>query len=311
MLKIAYVGLRWNYAKREEGNSFEYDHLEQGLKDCVNDGMFQAEYFHPDEPEELEKLRYSINNFDGVIHAEFDATHDLPDDIAKLFLLQDKFCVVWSSDSSWRFDDWILPRKYKYSHFTTTHNLTIPFYEQNKMKVIKSQWFVNSLYGPRNIEEQYDVVFLGQKYGQREQIMNFLIQNGVNLAVAGNYWENCSYWKGYITNFEQSLDFMSSGKININLSMPFHGGIPQLKARFVQIPGLQKLQIMTPADNIEEYFVPDQEIVIVKNTNELLEKIRFYLQNDNERLKIANAGYQRIIKEHTAQHRFKEILFQL
>ena len=50
---------------------------------------------------------------------------------------------------------------------------------------------------------------------------------------------------------------------------------------------------------IEKYFKIGKEIEIFNSEEELIEKIRFYLNNDSARKKIAKAGYNRVMKDYT------------
>jgi len=61
------------------------------------------------------------------------------------------------------------------------------------------------------------------------------------------------------------------------------------------------------ADNLGDYYKIGDEIEVYKNTDDLIEKIKHYLKNDEERKKIAEAGYLRIIKDHTYNRRFEDI----
>ena len=45
-----------------------------------------------------------------------------------------------------------------------------------------------------------------------------------------------------------------------------------------------------------------------RNTDDLIEKIRYYLAHDAERGQIAEAGYRRTLAEHTYEKRFADIL---
>ena len=61
------------------------------------------------------------------------------------------------------------------------------------------------------------------------------------------------------------------------------------------------------ASHLEDYYVIGKEIVCFTDTDSLVKKIRHYLSNDSERQSIAMAGYERTIRTHTYQQRFKEI----
>jgi len=62
---------------------------------------------------------------------------------------------------------------------------------------------------------------------------------------------------------------------------------------------------------MENYFIPDKEIVIYESTKDLINKIRYYLEHDDERKAIQKSGYERTLREHTYETRFREIFRQL
>ena len=43
----------------------------------------------------------------------------------------------------------------------------------------------------------------------------------------------------------------------------------------------------------------------------MLEKIKYYLANDDERIAIAQAGYERTVEEHTYEKRFNDLFVQM
>jgi len=55
--------------------------------------------------------------------------------------------------------------------------------------------------------------------------------------------------------------------------------------------------------------VPDREVVTYGTTREMIEKIRFYLAHEDERRNIAEAGYARVLRDHTYERRLRD-LFQ-
>jgi spore maturation protein CgeB len=48
-------------------------------------------------------------------------------------------------------------------------------------------------------------------------------------------------------------------------------------------------------------------MVFYRGAEELIQKVRYYLGHDDERRRIAKAGYERTIKDHTYEKRFREI----
>ena len=61
------------------------------------------------------------------------------------------------------------------------------------------------------------------------------------------------------------------------------------------------------AENLDDYFRYGEEVETYTGVDELIDKIRHYLANADARERIATAGHQRAVAEHTYAHRFDEI----
>lgn len=59
--------------------------------------------------------------------------------------------------------------------------------------------------------------------------------------------------------------------------------------------------------NLPQLFKPDAEIVSYRDANECIEKVKYLLENESERLRIAAAGQRRTLRDHTFQHRAAQI----
>jgi len=322
-MKILYCGLLYNYGKPDEGYSYEYMNIEAGLHDCSKMGMFELDCHYPDQSEfasnavsiKPEDILNNISEYDAIFHVAFNESLDLPESVAKLALKQDIPVIQWDCDSSWRFSNSILPRRNRVSHFVTTHSATIPWYTSNGMKVIKSQWGGSPIYSPQSNIKTYDCSFIGQKHGQmpngkflRSEIIDAMMAAGIKIDIFGNYWDGYVNWHGYAREFQTIIDAISASKVCLNLSNPWHyGTMPQIKGRHFEIPQVGSLQISTPADDLESYFVNDKEIVIVNTVGELIEKTKYYIEHNKEREEIAAAGLKRMLAEHQWHHRFAHI----
>ena len=185
---------------------------------------------------------------------------------------------------------------------------------------------------------QYDVSFVGQPHGNRKQVANQVMKAGVALECFGNDWPN-----GRVTQ-ERMIEIFSLSKVNLNLANS-SGGFnlkniakiflhklsdgsykfcsplswfdnlvfflnkkdEQIKGRNFEVPGCKGFLLTGDADNLRDYYVDGKEIVIFKDTNDMIDKIKYYLAHDKEREAIAQAGYYRTIREHTCEKRFNEI----
>ena len=82
---------------------------------------------------------------------------------------------------------------------------------------------------------------------------------------------------------------------------------PQIKGRIFEVAATAGFLLTGDADNLRDYYQEGKEIAVFKDKNDLVEKCKYYLSHEEERKNIAFAGYQRTIKEHTYEQRFKEI----
>jgi len=88
-----------------------------------------------------------------------------------------------------------------------------------------------------------------------------------------------------------------------------HGLFYQLKGRLFQAVGSGTMALNEYCPELEDLFEIDKEIVTFKygNFEELRDKLSWYITHDKEREKIARAGYNRGIKQHTFTARVKQI----
>ncbi len=61
-------------------------------------------------------------------------------------------------------------------------------------------------------------------------------------------------------------------------------------------------------DGIEDILEPDKEIVTFRSEQEMIDMVKFYLKKDELRMKIAEAGRKRILKDHTYEIRTEQML---
>ena len=81
-----------------------------------------------------------------------------------------------------------------------------------------------------------------------------------------------------------------------------------LNCRAFEIAGCGGFQLITAAKSMDEHFSPDEEIVMFRSIDDLLEKVRHYLRNPESAAQIAQRGQARAHRDHTYEHRLREIL---
>lgn len=85
----------------------------------------------------------------------------------------------------------------------------------------------------------------------------------------------------------------------------------QIKGRNFEVPGTGGFLLTQHAAHLEDYYEPGREVVTFHSTEEMIEKVRYYLIHDAERTAIAEAGYQRTLSNHTYERRFNDIFAQI
>ncbi len=94
----------------------------------------------------------------------------------------------------------------------------------------------------------------------------------------------------------------------INLNFVNGNGETGLNMRHFEITAAGGFLLCYHQPELEESFIVGKECAVFHNESELLEKIHYYLRNDQERLEIAAAGQRRTLGEHLYSHRMTRLL---
>jgi len=104
---------------------------------------------------------------------------------------------------------------------------------------------------------------------------------------------------------EMPLVFKRS-KINLNITLrSIRSGIP---LRVFDIMGAGGFLLSNYQADFQDLFVPDEDFVYYESKEDLLRKVGYYLNHEDERKAIARNGHEKIAAKHTYRHRVKEML---
>ena len=228
----------------------------------------------------------------------------------------------WFADDHWRFEtfsrhyahalDWVI---------TTDHAAVSKYRDLGQANTLLSQWACNKYaYGRRGRELRHETTFVGQPHGNRREIIDDLIGDGIPVECWGTNWPN-----GRLDH-EGLVRVFSTSRINLNLS---NSSTPpstvrarigalvkrvdrsprpsQIKGRTFEVPGCAGFLLTDRVPHLEEYFVPDREVAVYDGDGDLADRIKFWLKHDVARSSVAEAGYSRVMAEHTYNHRFRAI----
>lgn len=155
---------------------------------------------------------------------------------------------------------------------------------------------------PLNLPFEYDVSFIGVKYGQRPSFIKYLEDNGIKVETFGEGWPN-----GFVTP-EKMVEIYAQSRINLGF-----GGIGYsmkemcLKGRDFEVPMCGALYITSYHKDIELVYEIDKEIVTYKNKEDCLKKIKWLLENPDICDDIRRAVRERCLRDHTWEKRFEKL----
>jgi hypothetical protein len=134
----------------------------------------------------------------------------------------------------------------------------------------------------------------------------------MKLAIYGSGWENSKELKRCSRGWVQPTELpkvFNAAKINIHLGT-FTNNHPKIFETIAS--GGFMLARLTPEDEgpggIGDVFKIGREIEVFRDKKELRDKIHYYLKHEDQRRAIAQRGLQRLLSEHTMEHRMRHVL---
>lgn len=308
-LKILYLGMQYDYGVKERGSSFEHDNFYPSLASW--DRTEEITYFDFAEigkQKGIETMSSMLLDFFNSVKPNvlfsvfFDLNHDPKRDVV-CKIGNSIPTIGWFCDSHFRYENfdklWAPHLRFN----TTTSTLANQWYIRDGLgnKVIKTQWAASPTYKRIDgIKKEPIVSFVGQPHGDRRQIIDQIKRAGIPVQVYGTGWGNRLGFQEMIMMFNKSL-------INLNLNNSCNQSHKQIKGRNFEVPACGGFLLTEATENLNDYYELGKEVDIYNSTEELIEKIKYYLSKPEEANAIADAGYRRTISEHTYAHRFEDI----
>lgn len=160
-------------------------------------------------------------------------------------------------------------------------------------------------------KQHYDVVFLGNGYSQqRRKLGKFLSGlSGIKLGLYGSGWSKSEGQTTY--DFKAGCKIYQSSKISIGDSQWPDTGFVSNRIFQALAAGGAALAHEWFRDMEQLGLIDGETCVIWKSYAELEDKIRYYLNNENERQRIADAGQQMCLTRHSFNMRVVELFEML
>ena len=158
--------------------------------------------------------------------------------------------------------------------------------------VKKSYWFPNSypddLMSPLDIEKTIDIGFCG---------------NVLNRGHLINHLDKYNIKKDIFVIGDDMVNSINSYKIHFNCNIS-----NDINYRTFETTGCGTFLLTNYTPGLEKLFDIGKEIVVYDSIEDLDNKVKYYLDNPEERNKIAKAGHERAKKDHTYYERAKKLI---
>lgn len=159
-----------------------------------------------------------------------------------------------------------------------------------------------TIFKPLNIEKKYDIGFVGAKYGIREDIVNKLLQKGINVKAYGSGWES-----GRLP-IEDTNKFYNQCKIVLGISTILGcNNFVSMKLRDFDVPMSGSVYVTNYNEDTAKIFQDNKEVSYYSDVDDCVEKVLFLLDNEN---KLEEIRQNTLVKalDNTYKKRIKTLL---
>lgn len=162
-----------------------------------------------------------------------------------------------------------------------------------------------NLFMPSDVKD-IDVVFVGNNYGIRGEIVGGLLAAGINVQAYGGGWPNGLVDAAKATNlFNRSKIILGIGTIG------YCDDVYTIKLRDFDATMAGALYITHRNPDLLEIFKEGEEIECYLNVEEAIKKIKFYLSHPDKLEKISKAALKTAREHHTWDIRIQNLLQDL
>jgi len=176
----------------------------------------------------------------------------------------------------------------------------------------------HEIYCPIKVENQStDVFFYGHGTKFREDWIDKMITtpsrklDGARFAVGGRGFEiDLGFAKDIgPVPFSMWRRQCCQSKVNLNITRHAHANIyASSTSRPFELAAMECCIVSNPINGLDKWFDINKEILVAKDENEAIELYEWLLSSDDDRQKFGRAARRRVLKEHTFQHRAKELV---
>jgi hypothetical protein len=109
-------------------------------------------------------------------------------------------------------------------------------------------------------------------------------------------------------SFSKLREYACRSKLNLAITRAAHAGVfASSSSRPFELASMGCCIVANPYLGIETWFEPGKEVFVVNSSEEAVDRYRYLLAHDAERLAAGRAARARVLKEHTFVHRARQL----
>ncbi len=153
-----------------------------------------------------------------------------------------------------------------------------------------------------DVEWAADVSFFGSPYPNRRSFFTHLSDHGVEVRLWGRAWESGPAFRHQCA--PRSVGTVHKRRVycgtRINLDLPAgHQQINAISSRAFEVLCCGAFVLVEYRRDVERFFEIGREIEVFRSADEAVEKIRYFLEHDDERREVARRGQRRVLRDWT------------
>ncbi len=156
------------------------------------------------------------------------------------------------------------------------------------------------------------VLFLGHyENDERGEYIKALLEKGIEVGIIRASWGDFEENNPHLKKLENTQALYNEMLNAAEIAIVFLSKINHdtYTRRCFEIPATKTMMIAPYTDDIAAMYKADEEAVFYSNKEEFVNKVCYYLEHEDERKKIAERGYRRLLKDkHEVTDRARTVL---
>jgi glycosyltransferase involved in cell wall biosynthesis len=207
----------------------------------------------------------------------------------------------------------------EYDGFISNSKGGVPELEKMGAKNVSALYYGAdpALFAPLNVKQDIDVFFYGHGYEYRKEWIEAMITIPSKALISSRFAVRASEFEIDLGNteklpyvsFARLREYCCRSRINLNITRRAHASLyGSSSSRLFELASIGCCIVSNPYKGIEEWFEPQKEVFIVESAQEAIQIYEWLLKNGAERRKVGQQARKRVLREHTYQHRARELV---